>query len=61
MADKMKHNVYVPVVRYVVLDKVPLRNGHSSQNFGEEPMFIFVSIVKNDQKCTNKMIVCSGG
>ena len=40
MADKMKHDFYVPVVRQVALDNVPLRNDPSSQNFGEL-MFIF--------------------
>ena len=39
MADKMKHGFYVPVVRPVALYIMPLRNGPSSQNFGEEPMF----------------------
>ena len=53
MADKMKHVFYVPVVRYVGLDNVPLRNGPSSPIFVEEPMFIG----KNDQKCLNKMNV----
>ena len=46
MADKMKHDFYVPVVRQVALDNVPFKNGTSSKNFG----------VKNpcsqiDQKC----------
>ena len=40
MADKMKHDFYVPVVGYVALYNMPLRNDPSSQNFGEEPMFI---------------------
>ena len=57
----MRYNFYVPVVQTVVLDNVPLRNGHSSQNFSEEPMFIFFSIVNNDQNYPNKMIVCSAG
>ena len=39
MADKMKHDFYVPVVRYVALYNMPLRNDPSSQNF-EGPMFI---------------------
>ena len=42
MAFKMKYDFYVPVVRQVPLDNVPLRN--SSQNFSEEPMFIFFHI-----------------
>ena len=58
MANKMKHDIYVPAVRQLALDNVPLRNGPNSDNFGEERMFIFFSIVKNDQKCPNKMIVC---
>ena len=41
MAYKLKSDLYVPVVRQVALDNVPLRNEHSSQNFSEEPMFIF--------------------
>ena len=52
MVDKMKHDFYVLVVQKVALGNVPLRNGPSSQNFGEELMFIFF-IVKNDQKCLN--------
>ena len=60
MADKMKRDLYVLVVREVALDKVPLRNDPSSQNYGEKPMFMFF-IVKNDQKCPNKMIACSIG
>ena len=60
MADQMKHDFYVPVVQQVALNNVPLRNGPSSQNFGEEPMFNFFYI-KSDQKCPNKMIACSGG
>ena len=32
---------YVQIVRQVALNNVPLRNGPSSQNFGEEPVFIF--------------------
>ena len=61
MADRIKHDFYVPFVRQVALDKVPLRNGPCSQNFGEELMFIFFSIVKKDQSCLDKMIDCSGG
>ena len=30
MADKMKHDFYVPVVRQVAPDNVPLRNDPSS-------------------------------
>ena len=56
MADKIKHDFYVPVVR-----QVALRNGHSTKNFSQERTFISFSIVKNDQKYPNKMIVCSGG
>ena len=41
MAYKMKYDLYVPVVQQVALDNMPLRNGHISQNFSEEPMFIF--------------------
>ena len=61
MAANMKHDVYVLVVRQVALYSIPLKNGPSSQNFGDEClfMFIFFSIVKNDPKCPNKMIVCS--
>ena len=44
----------------MVLDNVPLRNDPSSQNFGEEPMFIFFKL-KNDQNCPNKIIDCSCG
>ena len=40
MVDRMKRDFYVPVGRQVALDTVPLRNGSSSQNFSEEPMFI---------------------
>ena len=49
MVDKMKHDFYVPVVRQVTLDNMPLRNGLSSQNFSEEPMFILfiVKIIKS--------------
>ena len=57
---EMKYDFYVPVVRQVAFDNVPHRNGHSSQNFSEELMFIFF-IVNNDQKYPNKMIVCGGG
>ena len=46
MADKMKHDFYVPVVRQMALDNVPLRNGHSSQNVSEEPMFILFSLAE---------------
>ena len=46
MADKMKHDFYVPVVLQLALNNVPLRNSASYQNFCEEPMFIFFSIVK---------------
>ena len=46
MADKMKQEFYVPIVRQVALDNVPLRNGPSSQKFSEETMFIFFSMVK---------------
>ena len=56
MSEEMKHDFYVPVVRQMALDKVPLRSGSSSQNFGKEPMFIF-SIVRYDQRRPNKMIV----
>ena len=52
-ADKMKHDLYVPIVRQVALDYVHLRNGPSYQNFGEEPLFIFFR--------TEKFIACSGG
>ena len=45
-ADKMKHDLYVPIVRQVALDYVHLRNGPSCQNFGEEPLFIFF-VLKN--------------
>ena len=41
MAYKMKSDFYVPFVRQVALDNVPLKNGHSSQNFSEESMFTF--------------------
>ena len=41
MADKMKYDFYVPVCWQVALDNVPLRNGPNSQNFSEEPVFIF--------------------
>ena len=51
---------YVQVIRQVALNNNPLRNGHGSQNFSKEPMFIFF-LVKNDQKYPNEMIVCSGG
>ena len=34
MADKMKHDFYVPVIQQVALNNVPFRYGHSSQNFG---------------------------
>ena len=54
----MKYDFYVQVVWQVALDNVPLRNGHSSQNLSVHIMF---SIVKNDQKYPNKMIVYSGG
>ena len=37
---KYKKN-HVLTVRQVVLDNVPLRNGLSSQNYGEEFMFLF--------------------
>ena len=60
MADKMKHDFYVPVVRKVALDNMPLRNRPSSRNFNEEPMFRFF-IMKNGQRCPNKMTACSGG
>ena len=60
MAVKIKH-VSVPGVRQVALDNVPLKNGPHSQSLGEEPMFIFFSVVKNDQTCPNKMIDCSDG
>ena len=42
MADKIKHVIYVLVVRQVALDNVPLRNGPSSKNLCGEPMFIFL-------------------
>ena len=48
MAGKMKYVFYVPVVQQVVHDNLPFRNGTSSQNFGEEPMFIFfLSVTSN--------------
>ena len=37
----MKSDFYVLVVRQVALNNVPLRNANISQNFSEEPMFIF--------------------
>ena len=43
MADKMKYDFYVPVVRQVALDNVPIRNDHSFQNSGVVPIFIFIS------------------
>ena len=36
----MKHDFHVLVVRQVALDNMPIRNDPSSQDFGEEPMFI---------------------
>ena len=41
MAYKIIYGFYVPVVR-----QVPLRNDHSSENFSEEPMFIFFLLWK---------------
>ena len=40
MPDNMTHDLYLPVFQEVALDTVPLKNGHSSQNLDEEPMFI---------------------
>ena len=40
MADEVKHVFYVPVFGQVEIDNVLLRNGPSSQIFGEEPIFI---------------------
>ena len=42
MLDQRKHDFYVLFVGHVALNKVPLRNGHSCQNFGEQPMFIIL-------------------
>ena len=52
----MKHVFIVPIVRQVALDKVPLRNGPSSQKFSEGPIFIFFFTVKIDHDYPNKMI-----
>ena len=43
MEDKIKHVFHVPVVRQMALCNVPLRNGHRSQNFAEEPMLFFMA------------------
>ena len=61
MSEKIKHDFYMRVIRQVALESVPLKNGSSSPNFGEEAIFIISSVVKNDHKCPNKMVVCSGG
>ena len=59
MAYKMKYDSYVPVVRQVALNNVPLKNGHVVlKTLVKNPCS---SIVKNDQQYPNKMIVCSGG
>ena len=55
LRDKIKHVFIVPIVRQVALDNVPLRNGPSSQKFGEGPMFIFLT-VKIDHNYANKMV-----
>ena len=39
-AGKMKCDFDVPAVGHVALDNVPLRNGATSPNLSEEPMFI---------------------
>ena len=52
MADKTYDVfLYLPVVRKVALDNMPLRNSASSQNFGEEHNCVqfFFSIMKIDQ------------
>ena len=54
MAYKMKYDFYVPSVRQVALDNVPL-------NTKVKNRCSYFSIVKNDQNYSNKMIVCSGG
>ena len=53
MEDEMKH--VFSVAREVVLYNVPLRNGSCSENI------CLFFIVKNDQKCPNKMIDFSCG
>ena len=45
MADKMKQVYYVQIVQQVALDNVPLRNGPHPQNFGEEPLPMFIFFV----------------
>ena len=43
MKDKMKR-FYLLVVRQVALENMPIRNNPSSQNFGKEPMLIFLIV-----------------
>ena len=45
----------MPIVRQVVHDNMPLRNGPSFPKFSEGPMFIFFT-VKIDHNYPNKMI-----
>ena len=47
--------LFLPIIRQVALDNVPLRNGPSSQKFSDEPMFIFFT-VKIDHNYPDKMI-----
>ena len=49
------------IFMYLSVDNVPLRNGPIFQNFGGKAIVHIFSIVKNDQKCPNKMVVCNGG
>ena len=42
MANKSKHDFYVPVVRLVVLDNVLFRSGPSSQTLAKNPCSYFI-------------------
>ena len=49
MTNRWQTCFYAPVVKQLALHNMPLRNSHSSQNSGEEPIFMFL-ILKYDQK-----------
>ena len=51
----MKNVVYIPFFPHVTPNDTHFRNVASSQNFCEEPMFVFLTVQK-DYKSPNKMI-----
>ena len=56
----MKHDLDIPDVRQVALDNMILEMSLILKTLVKNPCSYFNYIVKNDEKCPNEMIVCSG-